>query len=669
MKKHTFIVIAFTLALTLGMFTACSNGVDGTSITWKGTYQSADDPALGNPEYLWAYYNSTDGCSYVWNGSKWEILSGSKEKTFDVTPVDNQSYTVKKVNFRILNEDLNKAEDSPLLFMSLIFFTGKEEIPYVPLLSDFLAFIDSDSKYTIPDLKKDSTSLKITNETNNTSAVLDLSKHTLFFENYDAFFQCKNEKLYNDLGSSNNSDVDYMKIDNVYNIAGQPVTLDWSSQDIGVMLCQDDEDAPNNYFVAIPLQFFNDIFLAKGLASVLYNGKHLYFDSLIKNNKTMADDYYDAATGVRSQVLADFCYNELCLNLDFNYGLKAIHGIEDFPDFDTYFICLGIKDKLKSTDPKIFANALCDVCDFYFGDGHSNYLKNSYYLGNVEKIEGVMPTSQMDRHYDSLTTTYYGARRKAYNKESGDNSTPGYEVSSDGKTAIVRFDEFVYNGDTKEKRAANITELEANSNYITNYTSTYESKYDTLTLIQYANKKIKEDAKIENVVLDLSCNGGGAIHAAYFVNCWMLGEFDMSITNPITGAKCGATYETDVNGDGQYDFDDTVKNKNLFCLVSPLSFSCGNLVPAALKASDKVTILGVTSGGGTASVQPSSTADGTMFRMSSKYVSSVSKNGSNYNVDQGVEPHYYINKPANFFNKETISALVNNINSGTFTGN
>ena len=123
-----------------------------------------------------------------------------------------------------------------------------------------------------------------------------------------------------------------------------------------------------------------------------------------------------------------------------------------------------------------------------------------------------------------------------------------------------------------------------------------------------------------------------------------------------------------MNGTAGED-SDTVKDKNLFCLISPCSFSCGNMVPAMLKASNRVTILGVTSGGGSSCVQMTSAADGTIFRMSSKNVMSVNKNGSNYDIDKGVDPHYYINAPEKFYDISIINNLVKNINSGTLNVN
>ena len=51
------------------------NGIDGKSIIWKGSFASADAAELRNPQINWAYYNITDKKAYIYDGTKWTILS------------------------------------------------------------------------------------------------------------------------------------------------------------------------------------------------------------------------------------------------------------------------------------------------------------------------------------------------------------------------------------------------------------------------------------------------------------------------------------------------------------------------------------------------------------------------------------------------------------------
>lgn len=39
------------------------------------------------------------------------------------------------------------------------------------------------------------------------------------------------------------------------------------------------------------------------------------------------------------------------------------------------------------------------------------------------------------------------------------------------------------------------------------------------------------------------------------------------------------TYYADVNGDRVFDERDSIASLNRYCLISPVSFSCGNLCP------------------------------------------------------------------------------------------
>ena len=167
---------------------------------------------------------------------------------------------------------------------------------------------------------------------------------------------------------------------------------------------------------------------------------------------------------------------------------------------------------------------------------------------------------------------------------------------------------------------------------------------------------------IENVVLDLSNNTGDAMNAAVYVIAWFLGEGSLSIKDTLTGAmSTTTTYRCDVNLDREFDARDTVQDKHLFCLISPVSFSCGNLVPSAFKASNRVTLLGRTSGGGSCSVMSASSAWGTAFRLSSVYRLSFLKNGSFYDIDRGAEPDFTLTSPEKYYDRQALTEYINSL--------
>ena len=93
----------------------------------------------------------------------------------------------------------------------------------------------------------------------------------------------------------------------------------------------------------------------------------------------------------------------------------------------------------------------------------------------------------------------------------------------------------------------------------------------------------------------------------------------------------------------------------LYCLTSNCSFSCGNLVPAACKSSGKVTLVGQTTGGGSCIVLPCTTAAGAVFRISGSMQISIIQNGSFYNTDSGIVPHFFLDKPESYYDRPALA--------------
>ena len=141
----------------------------------------------------------------------------------------------------------------------------------------------------------------------------------------------------------------------------------------------------------------------------------------------------------------------------------------------------------------------------------------------------------------------------------------------------------------------------------------------------------------------------------------------------MTSAETINCYRTDLNlngialsnpegGSGNFDPGDTVSGQyNLYCLISPSSFSCGNLVPAIFEQAGGITLIGQRSGGGSNVVFPATTASGMIFQMSGPLQITTYNNGSLYGVDTGVEPHVRLNKAESFYDREALVEMIHNL--------
>ena len=153
-----------------------------------------------------------------------------------------------------------------------------------------------------------------------------------------------------------------------------------------------------------------------------------------------------------------------------------------------------------------------------------------------------------------------------------------------------------------------------------------------------------------------------AADAAVFVISAVLGDGSVSALNPMTGAMATAVYNVDLNLDHQYGQEDQgLTTKNVYCLTSPVSFSCGNLVPCVFKNSNQVTIIGRTSGGGSCVVLPMSSACGTGFQISGFTRLAFIKNGSFYDIDQGAVPDFTISKYMSFYDRERLTEYIDSL--------
>ena len=403
----------------------------------------------------------------------------------------------------------------------------------------------------------------------------------------------------------------------------------------------------------LPLHTALELTICMPSASLIqaYNGEAIFLGELdmfiqetrdeagnkVLNKTALGEQYYGAQPAPRSREFAQYGFGELCMELDHFYGLKDAHNIESFTEL---LMNTAYYEKLVSTDAREADEALNSMIDYYLDDLHSGYRYNSYLTGLDTKLEssGAGFSTIMDSRYTRL----YESSRDYYNPDGW------YSYQEVGNTAYVTFDSFGYDSDF---------------DYYALDLDDPKSIVDTVSLIMYAHHKItREDSPIQRVVLDLSNNIGGQADAAVYTIGWFLGEAPITNVNTFTGAQRTSRYAVDINRDRVFDDNDCLAGRYaLYCLTSPVSFSCGNLVPWVFKTSGLVTLLGTPTGGGSCVVQQMTTAWGTQFRISGYRRLSFVKNGSFYDVDRGVEPDVTLTKMSSFYNRQRLNQILDEI--------
>jgi hypothetical protein len=518
--------------------------------------------------------------------------------------------------------------------VSLNFINGDTAIPYlsmenaITLLTAYYHSL-SDSNFALS-LSSDNHQYTLSRE-NGATAVFDFSGKKITFSDYDEFvrlsYSANGLDIFSTSGFDKTGKAAYLERESggCFEKPAGEKTIDLGAYNIP--LVEKDKVA------YLPLATFSDLLLGCMNAAAVYNTKCVIVSSgQLKGD--IAKLYYDAPTGNRSEALAQFTYDEMKLSLDCFYGLKEKH---DITDFETYFTSTGLKSGLLSTDPKTAGASLAKLTMGYFADFHSGYDNNSFYLGESEKIVTPSVASPDVVDFYKMAATVTTARAQAY-----PNGCPGYEEIGD--TAYVTFNQFT----------------PAASDYYSVAPTATSS--DTVGVIGYAQSQIfRSGSPVKNVVLDLSTNLGGDADAAIYTLSWMLGSSRAHLKEAFTGATSTNSYRCDTNYDREFDGKDDVSSLRLFCLSSPMSFSCGNWVPCALKESGKVTMLGQTSGGGACSVIPLALADGTFYQISGYRKLCTAKNGVYADIDDGAKPDYRIMNYEDFFNRKSLTAYINTL--------
>lgn len=508
------------------------------------------------------------------------------------------------------------------------FFSVNEDVPYVNLKNFFANFFNAilTSGFQVYSCEDG----VATNLLTGASMEFDAETNTITTSNLDAFqSMVEDGHLDHDnlqAESDGNAKIQYEKCSSA---AGK--TMRWNLEDYYMQLVSYGGE------VYVPYSIIQTLFLSPLNLSLAFNGSDFYnasqlssfYSNPAEKTRTLngyGKAYYGGPLGdlkQRTKGYSEYFYGSFLFTMETSNGKI---NLIPYASLDSELDSKGYKDKLLSSDSFTSDKAIADVvCKLFCDGGHTGFTSTGVTAG--ADIERDIPLMREIYSVDSRYIARHDVETRLQALR-GDAKTNGLII--EGKTAIIRFDSFSIASDPSTGRPLKHTK----ENVSTDTTSTFALFYNSF-------EEIRENGGIENVVFDVSLNGGGAAMAlgetlGFLTN----GDVSFVTTNYVTGSKNTEVVAYDTDLDEDFTDDDSEEgNYNFYVLTSPVSFSCGNAFPCLASESGYAKVIGQKSGGGDCVVGFGVAVDGTYWQMSS--TSSITrKNG--FSVDDGCVLDYEI---------------------------
>lgn len=348
----------------------------------------------------------------------------------------------------------------------------------------------------------------------------------------------------------------------------------------------------------------------------------------ISSNETFFNKKY------RSKALSEFNYQLLRFQIDNFYGLKdELSAKRGFTDFDSFAKFKGLKDKLLSLDANEYDRGLSELLMKYVDDGHTKYTDRSLFAK-----DNVSASDLVDQYSGARRSALF-SKRDEYTKDR--ESVLGKDVSPlgvfiEGETAVIRFDEFtqllpiiIDPGDMMA--FSTIAETMENS-----------TPYGFIESF----KEIEKHDEIKNVVIDLTCNGGGMALTLPFLAAYFTKDPTLYLRDNLEGVVREFHYDVDLNCDGVYGgVGDCLADKyHFYMLTSDFSFSCGSALPTMAHIAG-IDIIGKKCAGGACNVAGFADACGSIYTLSApQQIGYLDENGNFVNDDAGIPVTHELDK-------------------------
>ena len=337
------------------------------------------------------------------------------------------------------------------------------------------------------------------------------------------------------------------------------------------------------------------------------------------------------AKGERTVEVANFTYNLLCLSFDYVYSVKEAKNISSF---DQYLNSVSLRDKLKSTDAKVYEEAMCELLNTKIDDGHTAMVSLSMFNYPSDAALGIYnanhPLSNTTQIMNKANN-YFSERYNSFNFVS-----QGMRLEDNEDTAYLSFDNFILrSGDVP----SNFNSFSVTSD-LEELRDIDTCGYMATCILKIEDYNKNNGNKIKNIVLDLTANTGGVMSVLPYVACIMTKDPKLCVADSRTGQVIEYHYEADFDGDGVYG--DTYADKyNFFVLTSDASFSCGSSLPSMLKGT-KVKIIGINGAGGASPITTFTDGSGLVYKTSGQFGVYYKDNDTYKTIEKGVPVDYEI---------------------------
>jgi len=515
------------------------------------------------------------------------------------------------IDFRIncLEEDFEVTSLLSLPFESLaseyivedntvqLAYVNNGQIPYIDV-QEFIALIKgaivSDDILVTADGDKLTVSYDVVDdeeaenpESRTYTVEFDFLKNQAVINNFD-FFDSMSEETQTDFGAN-------LEVSDFIEGEGTATLMDFDDYHIRMFV----EDG--KYYLPLHVA---DVFFTGSMFDVYYNGDKVYgvdtyqlMDSDIIANTVTTTSFNDENM---DDEYRKYNYDFLVWAFDFFYGLKETYEIDTFYNFipeESKEMLLNGSDKEVGQEIFKFIYSLDDL--------HSSHVFGGYFAtrSNIQ-----ITLDDLGERMGEYYAEYYALEDYCAIKDD-------YALYDNGKTAVVF-----------------ISGFEA---------ETPEYFSEIMEIIQGIDT-------VENVVVDLSCNGGGIIGTAYQVMGYMTDQpLPINIKNPTDGFT-SSTFLTVTTEALDY---------NWFIKSSKLTFSAANLMTSVAKDLGFATIIGQDSSGGASSIAILILPDGSTILRSS---TSVLTDNDYNSVELGIEVDYVM---GNIQNENELISLINQHNA------